>query len=183
MFATTLFQPRRTKRVLFKWGQFIGAGGSELDYKIECDALEDSDWNCIAAASIARVGAFSDIAYVPTGGRALAKAFGPYRVTGVRRWLVVDDVWTTGTSMNRLVDEMKLADWIGFVAFARGSLPTNVKCFAKIEVACAACSQPIKNAPRVTLPDRRVVCVKCHQLIKDGGCRASLTCGCGACLD
>lgn len=128
--------------MLFKWGKFIGAGGDELDWKIECDALSDEDWRCIANASVGRLGQFSGVAYVPTGGRHLAKAFEPYRVAGANKWLVVDDVWTTGASMRRHVAEMKIENWTGFVAFARGPLPSHVQCFANLsyETCLDACS-------------------------------------------
>lgn len=40
-------------------------------------------------------------------------------------WLIVDDVWT-GKSMTATASEAK--DWHGFVVFALGELPDNVKC-------------------------------------------------------
>lgn len=33
---------------LFRYGKLIAHSGSELDYKIECDALTDDDIDCLA---------------------------------------------------------------------------------------------------------------------------------------
>lgn len=118
--------------MLFRWGQFTGAGGGTLDWKIECDALDADDWACIANVAAKTLRPFSGVAYVPSSGQKLAKALEPYRISGVDRWLVVDDVWTTGASMRMHVQTMGLTEWIGYVAFARGALPNNVTCFANI---------------------------------------------------
>ena len=121
--------------MLFQWGKFQSAAGISLDWKIECDALTADDWQCIAAVGMRRLPQFGGVVGVPTGGRALAKAFEPYRMTGVARMLVVDDVWTTGKSMGTFVDGIeKLGEWWGFVAFARGATPRNVMHFARIDL-------------------------------------------------
>lgn len=119
---------------MFKWGKFVGAGGQELDWKIECDDLATEDWACLANAAMTKLPPFSGVAYVPTGGLRFAKAFEPYRIAGQQRWLVVDDVWTTGASMMRHVEQMKIEDWIGCVAFARGPMPPNVVAVFRLSV-------------------------------------------------
>lgn len=118
---------------LFQSGRFKSAAGLDLDWKIECDALTNEDWKCIAAVGAHALPQFGSVAGVPTGGHRLAKAFEPYRVDGVSRMLIVDDVWTTGKSMMACVNGIEgIGDWCGFVAFARGKLAPNVTCFAQI---------------------------------------------------
>jgi hypothetical protein len=43
--------------------------------------------------------AFGEVEAVPTGGERLGKALLPYRDHRTARLLIVDDVWTTGASM------------------------------------------------------------------------------------
>ncbi len=116
---------------LFQWGAFTSASGKPLQWKIECDALTDEDWQCIANIGMYVLPPFGGVAYVPTGGAKLARAFKPYCMLGTDRWLVVDDVWTTGKSMWDHVETMNITDWVGFVAFSRGPMPNNVKCFMR----------------------------------------------------
>jgi len=119
---------------LFQWGRFKSASGATLDWKIECDALTDEDWKCIALASAPRLGHFNSVLGVPRGGERLANALRPHRVQNVNTCLIVDDVWTTGKSMLEFAARIEANPnlWRGFVAFARGGLPRNVMCFASI---------------------------------------------------
>ena len=118
---------------LFKWGRFKSAAGLLLDYKIECETLTEDDWHCIAQAARKILPRYGTVYSVPTGGDLLTLRLFAHRDKRSKTPLVVDDVWTTGASMFNTVRQHKLDDWIGFVAFARGPLPTNVKCFARIE--------------------------------------------------
>jgi len=123
--------------MLFKLGQFTSAAGLLLDWKIECDALTKEDWDCIAHASHVKIGAFGQVYGVPSGGWALRDAFLPYVTVGAPTWLIVDDVWTTGASMNKFVRTLIRNEqpWVGYVAFARGHIehmPNNVEAFAYI---------------------------------------------------
>jgi hypothetical protein len=120
--------------MVFKWGKFTGAAGLELNWKVECDALTAEDWACIARVGAERLPPFSKIIGVPRGGLALAEAFKPFIQHDAPRTLVVDDVWTTGGSMMKAAEGLE-ADWIGYVAFARGLLPSNVKAFALVDGA------------------------------------------------
>lgn len=121
--------------MLFQWGNFKSAAGLDLDWKIECDALTEADWKCIAAVGVRRLPQFGGVVGVPRGGLALAKAFEPYRIAGEKRMLIVDDVWTTGKSMWDFADGIeKLGEWCGYVAFARGPIAGNVLSFAKIDL-------------------------------------------------
>lgn len=122
--------------MLFTPGCFKSAAGLELDWKIECDALDASDWACIAQVASRRVGPFSQVFGVPRGGFKLAEALWTYRDEASPNLLIVDDVWTTGKSLrefgNRIASEPFA--WRGYVAFARGPLLPNVQCFARIEL-------------------------------------------------
>lgn len=83
---------------LFQLGNFTSAAGLKLTWKIECDALTDDDWQCIAAV----VGPgldFGEVEGVPNGGVKLAHYLKPY-ATG-QGLLIAEDVLTTGNSMNR----------------------------------------------------------------------------------
>jgi hypothetical protein len=121
--------------VLFRWGQFKSAAGLDLDWRIECDALTDDDWSCIAMLARRIVEPFSRVEGVPRGGFALAKAMSGMCSSDpdLRRVLVVDDVWTTGLSMHRYTSDWPHDSWRGFVVFARGiDLPPWVRCLCKI---------------------------------------------------
>lgn len=120
---------------LFHWGQFKSAAGLDLGWKIECDALTDADWMCIAKLALPMVGSFHRVAGVPRGGLVLAECIASHQHAEGRQWLLVDDVWTTGISMQRHADQMgwREGEWKGFVVFARGTpLPPWVQCLCKI---------------------------------------------------
>ncbi len=120
---------------LFRLGKFTSAAGIDLLWKIECNALTEEDWNCIATIVRPWLPPYGDVVGVPRGGIILASYFRPYVTQGSRHLLVVDDVWTTGKSMVQCAkDSLSIAgqlnlnrydDWHGFVAFARGQLPAS----------------------------------------------------------
>lgn len=103
---------------LFQRGDFVAASGATLPWKVECDALTPEDWRTLAGA-VAGAVRFGTVEGVPRGGLAFAEALAPYASTGPL--LIVDDVLTTGGSMER---HRAGRDAIGVVAFARvGELP------------------------------------------------------------
>lgn len=112
---------------LFIRKNFISAAGLALTWKIECDALTPDDWHAIAAICTPRLPFFGRVVAVPKGGIFLASEFERYVSPREKRVLVVDDVWTTGTSMAKV--GIAFDKWIGFVAFARGELPDHVFAF------------------------------------------------------
>lgn len=99
---------------LFQLGKFVSHAGNELEWKIECDALTDEDWDCLAKM-IAEKTEFGSVYGIPRGGTKLANALEKYKNPKSIIHLVVDDVWTTGKSMREV---MKPGD-LGFVVFAR----------------------------------------------------------------
>lgn len=109
---------------------FIGAGGQSLSWKIECDVLSDADLKTIAAVCAPSLPKFCEAVGVPCGGLRLAAAMNAYADPAAKRVLIVDDVWTTGKSMTAI--GASYAEWIGFVAFARGPLPSHVSSFMSI---------------------------------------------------
>ena len=103
---------------LFQLGNFVSHAGNELEWKIECDALTDDDWECLAKM-ISEKTEFGSVYGIPRGGTKLANALEKYKTPGSIIHLVVDDVWTTGKSMREV---MKPGD-LGFVVFARQKIP------------------------------------------------------------
>jgi orotate phosphoribosyltransferase len=100
---------------LFRLGDFTLAGGRKSRFKLECDALTDGDWECLAWLISQRV-AFHRVEGVPRGGLKLAAALEKYKGYG-NSLLIVDDVLTTGGSMER---QRSGRDAQGFVVFQRG---------------------------------------------------------------
>lgn len=88
---------------LFQTGTFTLASGTKSTWKIECDALNDDDWAGLAAILVLQLPRpFAYVAGVPGGGIPFANALKQYRSSDPHDdLLLVDDVWTTGGSMNK----------------------------------------------------------------------------------
>lgn len=104
---------------LFQEGDFISHAGNLLHWKIECDALTDEDWDCLARIIHERV-RFGSVYGIPSGGTKLALALEKYITPGHPLRLVVDDVYTSGQSMK---EAMTGPNDYGFVIFARSRIP------------------------------------------------------------
>ena len=102
---------------VFQQGKFISHAGNQLDWKIECDALTDEDWECLAKMISERT-QFGSVYGIPRGGTKLANALEKYIKPGHPLRLVVDDVYTTGKSMREVMVDGDL----GFVVFARNRI-------------------------------------------------------------
>jgi orotate phosphoribosyltransferase len=102
---------------LFQKGQFTLNSGPTAHFKIECDALTNDDWECLAFLLFNRLPAFSSVEGVPTGGLKLAEAMKKY-TSSEGPLLIVDDVLTTGGSMERF---RGIRPAIGAVVFARAA--------------------------------------------------------------
>lgn len=118
---------------LFQKGDFTLSSGVKSDFKIDCDALTDEDIECIAHLIVTRLcPKFHKVVSVPTGGDRLAKALeqylSPMPVDGSESLtLIVDDVLTTGGSINRMFRKVVDTDYetdhiLGVVIFCRASL-------------------------------------------------------------
>lgn len=116
--------------MLLRSGKFIAASGQTLPWKIDCDAFTSDDWREIVAIAVQMLPPFGSVVGVPRGGLPLAEAIACFAQSGPT--LYVDDVWTTGGSMRRvgLTDKD-----LGFVVFARGPLPANVRALFYTEAA------------------------------------------------
>jgi hypothetical protein len=130
------YSPRGPVMSLFQLGEFFLHSGAVSSWKLECDALTDEDWKALAEMVRQIVPHFSDVRGVPRGGLKLADALRPFCTPTYRCVLVVDDVLTTGDSMERFSDAV-LAEvdpekkggigLTGVVVFARGKCPPWIK--------------------------------------------------------
>lgn len=104
---------------LFQLGDFILHSGNRTPVKIDCDALTDDDLVTVAFM-IARLQPlpFGTVEGVPTGGLRLAKALQEYCTPGAGL-LIVDDVYTTGASMET---QRAGRPALGAVIFSRNDL-------------------------------------------------------------
>ena len=89
----------RTGADLFEVGDFTSHAGLPLAWKIECDAIRPEWWDGLARMIMDyQTEPFSKVVGIPRGGMALAHAMEKYVTPGDHPWMVVDDVYTTGTS-------------------------------------------------------------------------------------
>lgn len=107
-----------TRQGLFRTGDFSLSGGARTTWKIDCDALTPADLSTIAALIAERLPAFGSVEGVPRGGLRLAKALEGFATSGPP--LIVDDVLTTGGSMER---QRGGREALGAVIFSRGACP------------------------------------------------------------
>lgn len=98
--------------------------GAESNFKIECDVLTSVDWETITHLIVKYI-PFSEVVGIPQGGLKLSRILKEY-VQWSGPLLIVDDVLTTGKSMERMKDvylEEYENDIVGVVLFARGKCP------------------------------------------------------------
>jgi hypothetical protein len=96
---------------------FTMHSGGLTNFKIECGALTDEELETFALL-ISKRFSFGKVEGVPRGGWPIANALQKYCTRGAS--LIVDDVLTTGQSMERA---SKYPSDIGVVLFARGPCP------------------------------------------------------------
>lgn len=106
---------------LFKSGTFHLHSGELSEWKIDCDALTDDDLDTLAQMIGRRVGKFSVAEGVPNGGLRLAAALNRRFAKNDAPVLIVDDVLTTGASMEA---QRAGREANGAVIFARGPVPS-----------------------------------------------------------
>jgi len=108
-------------KVLFRQGDFTLHSGARGNYFIDCDALTDEDWETLAKVTAERF-TFGKVVGIPKGGLKLADALEKYKTEGTGVTLIVDDVLTTGKSMEE--EKAKHSELVsGIVVFARGYCP------------------------------------------------------------
>lgn len=109
---------------LFERKAFKMPSGGVARYTIQSKALSDEDIATLAWL-ISQKGDIRDVYGVTEGGKRLAAALEEYRSDhGVR--LIVDDVLTTGASMEAARVKKGWHDAVGVVIFARGPCPNWV---------------------------------------------------------
>ena len=111
---------------LFIEEDFIGHSGGQLHWKIEMDALEDAEWKCIARM----IKEYQQVPFqaaigIPRGGLKLSGFLNDYSTQNSKDpYLIVDDVLTTGGSMEEFKKEHFInRRTIGWVVFSRNRPP------------------------------------------------------------
>ena len=113
---------------LFVEEDFIGHSGGQLHWKIEMDALDDAEWKCIARMIMEyQQEPFSAAIGIPRGGLKLSGYLNDYSTQNPKDpYLIVDDVLTTGGSMDEFKEEhFKDKKVVGWVVFARKKVATK----------------------------------------------------------
>jgi orotate phosphoribosyltransferase len=115
---------------MFEVGNFTLNSGIETDWKVECDHMTDADWEWAALEIYRRLQKrrlfFTNVSGVPKGGLILADKVREYQTKQVLGpgmiviGLVVDDVYTTGGSIKKLMQPHD----VGYVVFARQRIIT-----------------------------------------------------------
>tara|TARA_B100000683_G_scaffold277174_1_gene334227 strand:+ start:177 stop:593 length:417 start_codon:yes stop_codon:yes gene_type:complete len=110
---------------LFQHGDFISHAGLPLKWKLECDAITDDGWKCLAKMIMDyQTKPFYEAVGIPRGGLKLAEALNEYASGNPSDFtLICDDVFTTGTSMKEFIEE-NYPNWLmgmgyRWVVFAR----------------------------------------------------------------
>ena len=109
---------------LFQKQDLILHSGQKSDFKIECDELSYSDVKTLCYL-ISKKFKFFSVFGIPEGGLRFQKELEKYRIDDYKLpTLIVDDVLTTGKSMEDFVKDYNVInDHIGVVIFARGKCP------------------------------------------------------------
>lgn len=112
-----------SKPTLFEKKNFVMHSGEESDFKIECDALTSEDIETLAYLISKRFN-FAGVYGIPTGGLKLANALNKYIDEYGVYYLIVDDVLTTGKSMEKAQKKLiQHEPIIGVVLFSRSKRP------------------------------------------------------------
>lgn len=101
---------------MFEYGDYVLHSGSHSAFRIDCTALTHYDLCALASMVVPTLKPFGQVYGIPRGGIRFADVLQSYSTIGPR--LVVDDVLTTGASMQ---DEWMQGDQ-GLVIFTRTSL-------------------------------------------------------------
>ena len=154
---------------LFQRGTFQLHSGEVSSWKIDCDALTDNDISTLARMIHESV-VFGYVEWVSGGGERLGKAMLKWRNVYSSTLLIVDDVLTTGASME--AQRTDRTDTIGAVIFARGACPAWVKpLFSMREGELVAALEAVK---RELDADAGIRCLLCHELLHVKDCPAIL---------
>lgn len=106
---------------LFKYVSFTSHSGVDLLWKVDADALMLEDFSTLAKIVASKL-VFEAAWGIPNGGIEFANKLNDYRKSS-GPILIVDDVLTTGKSMEEARDMFGSKDTIGVVIFSRGKCP------------------------------------------------------------
>ena len=125
---------------LFQKVDFKSHAGLDLTWKIEMDSLTPKEWDCISTMILELSPPFREAIGIPRGGNVLGKLLNRHG-TGKEEdpICIVDDVLTTGMSMNTYREEMDIERWqkscaLGWVVFARVRPPKWIKALFQMPV-------------------------------------------------
>jgi hypothetical protein len=125
---------------LFQKIDFTSHAGLDLTWKIEMDALSHREWECISHMIRELSPPFREAIGIPRGGNVLGKLLNRHG-TGKEEdpICIVDDVLTTGMSMDTYREEMDIERWqkscaLGWVVFARVRPPKWIKALFQMPV-------------------------------------------------
>tara|TARA_B110000046_G_C12982521_1_gene394049 strand:+ start:1018 stop:1404 length:387 start_codon:yes stop_codon:yes gene_type:complete len=105
---------------LFQKIDFISHAGIPMSWKLECDGINEAEWSAIAKMIMEyQTEPFSKVIGIPRGGLPLQYALEPYVTEGDYPWLVVDDVYSTGTSFREYCTSKQTMFAYKWVVFAR----------------------------------------------------------------
>jgi len=92
---------------LFQDGNFKSHAGLPLKWKLECDAITDDEWRCLAKIVMEyQERPFYKAVGIPRGGLKFAEAMNEYASGNEEDSIMVcDDVFTTGTSFKEFINE------------------------------------------------------------------------------
>ncbi len=102
---------------LFIKQDFISHAGIPMTWKLECDGISESEWQALATMIMEyQKEPFGKVVGIPRGGVPLQKALEPYATGNYDDpLLVVDDVYTTGTSFKEFCNfEEECFKWVVF---------------------------------------------------------------------
>ena len=115
---------------LFIEEDFTGHSGGQVDWKIEMDALDEAEWKCIARMIMEHeTRPFQAAIGIPRGGLTLSTYLNEYSTQNPEDpYLIVDDVLTTGGSMDEFKEEhFKNKKVVGWVVFSRKNPASWIK--------------------------------------------------------
>ena len=109
---------------LFQKVDFTSHAGIPMSWKLECDGINEAEWSALAKMIMEyQTEPFSKVVGIPRGGLPLQYALEPYVTQGNHPWLVVDDVYTTGTSFREFCTTKETMFAHKWCIFARKPIP------------------------------------------------------------
>ena len=96
---------------LFQYKKFTLHSGGISYFKIECDAITKEDYKTLAKIVSDKI-KFKDVYGVPRGGIPFEKALKEYISNDSNNLLIVDDVLTTGGSMQEEIHQIGFSRYL-----------------------------------------------------------------------